>query len=286
MECIVTDGLTINCNFKVWHFGKLWVDLKIVKKCGAVSRNSGPQPCCLFTAVQAPVQTWTMAAPISAKCDLKTDGRHISTTPLSVSETWTQPFKNEDRAGATKQTAAAVHTVHIAPRYSVFIQYACIQAAWRGADTATEEVWRVSTVCWTKKQLQTAATPQDHRGGRGKTASESASSEVIIMMLCLPTWRLWDSEIQNKKTSIRLVIAARLADVLFGMALGFSAEFGRNTPTGASWYNRAAWAAIHPACLTPFPPLFFSLSTHPRGSLPLSILPPPLPVWTGTSWLH
>lgn len=40
------------------------------------------------------------------------------------------------------------------------------------------------------------------------------------------------------------------------MALDFSAEFGRNTPTGASWYNRAAWAAIHPTCLT----LSFSLS--------------------------
>lgn len=87
------------------------------------------------------------------------------------------------------------------------------------------------------------------------------------------------------KTSIRLVIAARLADVLVGMALGFSAEFGRNTPTGASWYNRAAWAAIHPTRLTPSS-LFLSLSSHPSGSLLLSILSPPLPVWTGTSWLH
>lgn len=119
-----------------------------------------------------------------------------------------------------------------------------------------------------------------------RVEEEKHPLSAVIMMLCLPTWRLWGGENRNKKTSIRLVIASRLADVLFGMVLGFSAEFGRNTPTGASWYNRAAWAAIHPACLTPFSPLFLSLSTHPRGSLPLSILPPPLPVWTGTSWLH
>lgn len=37
----------------------------------------------------------------------------------------------------------------------------------------------------------------------------------------------------NKKTSIKLVIAARLADVVYLAWFEVFPEFGRNTPTGA-----------------------------------------------------
>lgn len=249
-----------------------------VWSCGQELKTTAPLP---VSAAQARVQTGTMAPPISGKCDLKTDGRLFSTTS-SVSQTLTQPFKKE-RPNRHRQPRPILHVSHHNTPYlfnmHVFRQHGVVQTQpQRRCDGSQQYVGPRNSYRLLQLHRITAVEAE-------KQPVSSAASKTIIMMLCLPTWRLRDRS-RIKKTSIRLVIAARLADVLFGMALGFSAEFGRNTPTGASWYNRAAWAAIHPARLTPFPPLFFSLSTHPRGSLPLSILPPPLPVWTGTSWLH
>lgn len=93
--------------------------------------------------------------------------------------------------------------------------------------------------------------------------------------LTAATVRLRAAEWREKKTLIRTVIAARLADVQFGIAL---AELGRSTPTGASWYNRAAWVAIHPPRLTPLTLLCSPFATHPSRSVPLSILCPHPPL--------
>lgn len=75
---------------------------------------------------------------------------------------------------------------------------------------------------------------RSHQWKREKHPGSCASFPPSQQHSASPTWRRRGWEKRNKKTSIRVVIAARLADVLFGMALGFSAEFGRNTPTGAS----------------------------------------------------
>lgn len=84
-------------------------------------------------------------------------------------------------------------------------------------------------------KASTSAAPQ--RIGRKRKTKQLAAPPLHRDGAQPPTWLLLDNQYQNlkkEKTSIRLVIAARLADVLAGIALDFSAEFGRNTPTGAS----------------------------------------------------